>query len=143
MLPCRALTAAVSHADSGEVNKAVESFTRPASHQIGGFFSFKSKWFSVFFPFFFGGVGGCCGLSLCFLILNSRNLRASCLRRADRVCALSRDGDLQSLASNFHTRFIPYTHTHFCIPIHFFSFSISITFLVFSGVFEHWSITFV
>lgn len=35
MLPCVRLTAALSHADSGEVNKAVECFTGPASHQIG------------------------------------------------------------------------------------------------------------
>lgn len=34
MLPCLTLTAALSHADSGEVNKAVECFTGPASHQI-------------------------------------------------------------------------------------------------------------
>ncbi len=133
MLPCLTLTAALSLGDSGEVNKAVECFTGPASHQIWAlsFCSFKSKSFSRFF----GGFVLVWVRVQCFLILNCHNLWA-CVYDVWMGCALSRYGDLQSLASNFHT-LNTQTHTHTHTPTHtflyfclLFPFSNSVTFLV-------------
>lgn len=129
ILPCLALTAMLSHTDSGEVNKAVECFTGPACSSDGWA---NPKRFSVWRQF--------------VLVRLRRHFHTHLwahkfVLQKKRVCALSLGGNwkIKPVIYLFYTLATDtQMQTHIC-PLSFFSSSVVFLFWQIS-VSEHWSI---